>query len=118
MNIATLTNSLIYLWIWTGVSLRHRRKLHIKMMLSALVADLLLLVWVEIQNQAIEKSIQGMTLLLLVHIIASFLFLGCYALLIVTGIQKYRGKQGNIHKYLAWTFLLSRGINWSTAFFL
>lgn len=118
MNFATGLNTLIYLWMWIGVTLRHRQKLHIGMMSVTILADLLLLIWVEFQNQAIEQSMQGMTFLLLIHILASFLFLGCYVCLIVTGIQKYQGKESHWHRYFAWICLISRGINWGTAFFV
>lgn len=111
-------NLCIFLWICVGVGFRKRPKIHIPLMLIAFVADLALLVAVELQNQAMEKATRATGFLLPIHIIGSFIFLFCYLCLIVTGTKRYRKTGGKTHLFWAVLFLINRFINCSTAFFL
>jgi hypothetical protein len=111
-------NLVIFIAICLGVYYRRFHAFHITIMLSALLADLILLLIVELQNDAVRQAVETTGLLLGFHIAVSLIFLACYGLLIRTGFAKLKGKPAPLHRTYAFIFLFCRSMNCLTSFML
>lgn len=118
MTSLTIANTIIFLAICVGVYFRRMRQYHVPIMASSFLLDMILLIIVETQNQAVKQAVNATGTILIIHIVASVISLLCYFALIITGIKKYRQTGGNSHKYFAMVFLLARFVNCFTSFMI
>ncbi len=118
-----IANSVVLAAIAVGIHYRHRRKIHIPIMLSCFVLDVINLVVIELNRGAIKKAIATATTggdwILKFHISVSVIFLVCYVIAIITGIRLHRtGKGRATHRKNAAVFLLARVLNYVTSFYV
>lgn len=116
---ATLAASTIILAaIFFGVSQRRRRHIHIPTMLSCFVADMTLLVIVELNRDAILVATRSSRPIVHVHVALSVATLLGWLFALFSGNLRRRGRLVRAHRYNAILFLLFRTGNWITAFFV
>jgi hypothetical protein len=114
LNVA---NVLIFLTILYGVSVHARRQLHARIMVGCFIADLLMVLVIELQRAAIKQAVTNTSPLMRFHVTVSVLAIVLWIPQIVTGRQILRGKPRlKQHKIQAWAFLLFRATNVVTAF--
>lgn len=120
-----LLNVAIFVAIVVGVVLHHRRRLHVQIMLIALVADVGLLLWVELANAAIAQAAKGGpgrtglgATILWIHIAFSVATLLYWALQVRSGFLVLKGRYDVLptHARNAKVFLAVRLGNLVTAF--
>lgn len=118
-------STLIVLLIAAGLWYRKQARVHIPLMLSAFVLDVLLVLYIEITRHAIETVGTEITApthndLLVFHVIVSLLTLLLYVGLTWSGIKLYRGDHGkrNLHRNMAAAFILCRLSNYVTSFWV
>ena len=123
--VMNLLNVAIFVAILVGVALHHRRSWHVRIMLSALVADVGLLLWVELANAAIAHAAQGgpgrsgvSAAILWIHIAFSVATLVFWVIQVRNGFQVLRGRYEVLpaHARNARIFLAVRFGNLVTAF--
>jgi uncharacterized membrane protein YozB (DUF420 family) len=105
--------------IVVGLLNRRRKRMHIPLMLSALIIDLSMVLYLEIRRGVVE-SIPGrpMTPLLIVHIIISVTVLVLYGIQVYTGIQNAKGRRSAWHPRVAPTFVVLRFANLVTSWLI
>lgn len=114
MNVANL---LIFATILYGVKVHARRTLHARIMVGCFVADILMVLVIELSRKAIEQAVATTSGLMKFHIAVSVAALVLWVPQILTGRQILRGKPRlGRHRLQAWAFLLFRGTNLVTAF--
>jgi uncharacterized membrane protein YozB (DUF420 family) len=119
MLISKIISTLIFFLILYGIHIRHEKKLHSRIMLGAFVFDLLLVLFIEINNQAIDRSLGFPGGLLGFHIIISVLTIIFYIWMIFTGLRLYSETGSRpLHRQLALIFLGLRFTNLITSFFV
>jgi len=104
------------LLIAVGLTQRRRRRIHIPLMLSAFVIDLGIVVYIEWDRGAIASAKARMGPLMIVHICLSVLVLILYAVQIVTGVRKARGRPARRHGTTGLCFCVARFGNLITSF--
>lgn len=105
--------------ILIGYFNRSRKRVHISMMVSALVIDLGIVLYLEIARAVIESiPSKEMTPLLFVHILISITVLVLYGIQLYTGIKKARGQSSAIHSKIPFWFLVTRFGNLLTSFLI
>ncbi len=122
-------STLVLFIIALGLRYRKQAKYHIPLMLGAFVIDLILVLVIEIQRQAVEKVAgeiaHGTNYFLIFHATISLLVLVFYLMLIYSGSKLYsnlRSAQAPPmalyarHKTLAKIFIVLRLINYATSF--
>lgn len=119
LRYGTLTAStVIFAGILFGVWNRKNRRIHIPMMLGCFVADMLLVLVIELNRQAIAQATSTTDSFLRFHIAVSVSAVVCYFVALVTGFRRRKGKLVLAHRVNAILFLFFRGTNWATAFFV
>lgn len=114
-----IANSVVLVAIAIGVHYRHRRRIHIPIMISCFVVDLSNLLVIELTRGAIEKTLQTDDWLLVFHVAVSVTFLLGYVIAVITGTRLHRTGRGRpIHRGNAAVFLLARVLNYITSFFV
>lgn len=118
-----VANVVIFAAILYGVALRRRRELHAKVMRGCFVADLLMVLVIEIQRGAVMQTVeQAQTLskgLLSFHIFVSVSAMVLWVFQLVVGAKLLKGAPLlPRHRALAVGFLLCRLTNVATAFFV
>lgn len=115
-----ILSSLVVVIIGTGLCLRHRRKLHIRLMASAFVLDLALVLYIELTRHAVEKVARGVRPLVLFHATVSLAVLACYVTMIVLGRRVMHGQSTSksMHRNLGMAFVVLRTTNYVTALIL
>jgi hypothetical protein len=112
-----VANVLIFAAIVCGVIVHARRVLHVRIMATCFVADILLVLLIEVQRHAIEQAVTTTSNLLRFHIAVSVAALVLWVLQIIAGRQILQGKPRlRRHRVQAWTFLACRAVNVGTAF--
>jgi len=89
-NIASIVITIVLL---IGVALRRNRKLHPPIMIACFVADLGLVVWLEVTRSAVETAVGNMSALMVTHIVLAVLMILSYVSLMATGFKVLRAKE-------------------------
>ncbi len=114
-----LASSLVVALLAVGLWFRHRRpQLHLRVMISAFVVDLLLVLYIEIWRHAVEKVVARVNPLLWFHAAVSLAVLLCYVAMIVLGRGVLAG-QANSRKWhfaVGVTFVTLRSLNYVTSY--
>lgn len=113
-----IISTIVIVALAVGLSLRHRREIHPKIMFSAFVADLLLVLYIEFTAGAVERVISEVSPLLWFHATVSTATLVLYVWLIVLGRQLLNGREVKraLHRKLAITFCVLRSVNYVTSY--
>ncbi|MHC4063129.1 MAG: hypothetical protein ACYSUI_01305 [Planctomycetota bacterium] len=99
----------------TGVLVRRRRSLHIPLMAGAIAIDLGIVLIIELGRGALQQAQAKMGLLIVVHIAISVAVLVGYAIQVVTGIRKLRGRPSRVHPGVMPLLLAARLANLATS---
>ena len=114
-----LASSLVVVLLGVGLWFRHRRpQLHLRLMISAFVVDLLLVLYIEISRHAVEKVVARVSPLLWFHAGVSVGVLLCYVAMILLGRGVLAG-QVNSRKWhfgVGLTFVALRSLNYVTSY--
>jgi hypothetical protein len=112
-------NVLILATILYGVKVHARRALHARIMVSCFIADVLMVLIIELTRNAIAQAVETTSGLMRFHIAVSIAAIVLWIPQILTGRQILRGKPYlRRHRFQAWAFLLFRSTNVATAFFV
>lgn len=105
--------------IVVGLLNRRRKRVHIPLMLSALIIDLSMVLYLEIRRGVVESiPHRPMTPLLIVHIIISVTVLVLYGIQVYTGIQNAKGRRSAWHPRVGATFVVLRFANLVTSWMI
>ncbi|MEM7233106.1 MAG: DUF420 domain-containing protein [Planctomycetota bacterium] len=126
--ISLVASSIVVVFLAIGIAKRRRRDLHVRIMVSCFVVDVLNVVLIEAslhfggETGAVKKSIDSLTSgelsILVVHIVASVLSLVGYGVATWTGRRILAGDESarKLHKINAAIFVLARLVNYVTSF--
>ncbi len=110
----------IVLLIVAGVIVRRRRPLHVKIMSTAMIWDVILILQIELSRSAILKATKAMTnpLILNIHISIAVSTVILYGFMVYTGRKLLSGQESirPRHKLLGWTTLSMRILTFITSF--
>ena len=114
--ISTFVVALLCIGLWK----RRTPKIHIPVMITAFVMDLLSVLYIEYSRSVIEMVVHEaatMPLLLQIHVPISIIAFLLYFPQIILGIMVRRGnkKVQHWHKKVGYTFVLFRGCNYITS---
>lgn len=93
-----LLSILAFLILVVGVLFRRDRRIHIPLMLTAIIIDLSIVAYIEITRDALAAAKAKMGTLMIVHIALSVSVLILYAVQVVTGIRNVRGGKSHAHR--------------------
>jgi hypothetical protein len=114
-----VANVVVFGTILVGVTVHARRALHARIMSSCFVADLLMVLLIELERHAIKQAVSTTSGLMRFHVAVSVAAILLWVPQILLGRGILRGKPYlSRHRLLAWAFLLCRGTNVVTAFFV
>lgn len=110
----------IVLLMMTGIFFRHRRQLHVKIMSTAMIWDILLILQIELNRSAVLKASKALTnsIALNIHVTIAITTVVLYAFMIRSGRKLLHG-QNEIrprHRFLGWTTLTMRILTLITSF--
>jgi cyanate permease len=115
-----IQSAIILLLMYVGVYNRKNRNLHVKMMLGAIIWDVLLILQIELTRSAIAKASKVFTnpLLLKVHLFFAITSVVLYVVMGLTGKKLLNGDNSvrSRHKVLGWTTLFFRTMTFITSF--
>ena len=111
-------STLALILIFAGVYFRKKRALHMSLLLSAFVIDVLLVLYIELTRHAVEKVVSNSGPLLWFHVFVSVVALGLYVFQVRLGYLLYRGIQASrgLHIKCGMAFILFRVMNYITSF--
>lgn len=105
---------------FVGVYFRKTRSVHIKVMASSIIWDILLILQIELNRGAINKASKAMNnpMLLNIHVSIAVTTVLLYFAMIYTGRKMIKGemKIKPVHKKLGWTTLTFRILTFVTSF--
>jgi hypothetical protein len=114
-------STLVVLLVFYGLSQRHNRAVHVPVMMTAFVADVLLVLWIELERHAVEKAASSIDNgLLMFHVAVSLLTLVGYVILAVTGKKMMNGDAAvrQLHQKAFLLFIVCRLSNYVTSFWV
>ena len=113
-------STVVLLLIAAGVYYRKQTRVHLRLMLTAFVIDVSLVVYIEITRHAVEKVLHHTGLLLWFHVVVSVAVLIAYVAQIQLGRQILNGFVASRarHFKLGLTFCALRLINYITSFMI
>ena len=116
--ISHLASWIIYTIIWIGIYNRFDKILHRKIMITAFILDVLLVLYIEIGREAVKQAFEFPDGWLGVHIIFSLLTIVLYLLMIAVGQKLFKGNESirGLHIKLAYTFLFVKSMNLVTSY--
>lgn len=111
---------LIIIIMMVGVYFRHQRRLHVKLMSTAMIWDVILILQIELSRSAILKASKAVdnSMILNIHVALAVTTVVFYGLMIFTG-RKLLAGQNSIrpkHQFLGWTTLALRVLTFITSF--
>jgi hypothetical protein len=112
-------STLVLVIVAVGFWLRKRRNaVHIRLMISAFLIDLFMVLYIEISRHAVEKVVASTRPLVWFHAAVSVMVLVCYVAMIQLGRSLLAGHQTarKWHRLLGMTFLVLRGLNYVTSY--
>ncbi|MEB3287313.1 MAG: hypothetical protein VKJ04_07405 [Vampirovibrionales bacterium] len=125
MSIYHVISTFILALIGIGLWKRRDMKIHVPAMLAAFGLDVMLVLIIEINRQAIETVAASVKTpdahaLLLFHVSVSLATVILYAVLTYLGFKVLKGNRGllKLHRNLAAVFLLCRLANYVTSFYV
>ena len=105
-----------------GVYYRTRKSLHVKMMYSAIIWDLLLILQIEGTRHAINKASQVISnpIILTIHVLLALTCVLGYFYMIFSGRNILKGDRSKFkrHKRMGWTVYSLRILVFITSFFV
>ena len=123
MTVTHLVSTLILGILAFGIIQRRNPVVHIPTMCFAFAADLVLVLYIELNLQAVETVIESVRTpaghaLLLFHVSVSLLTLVLYTVLAWSGYKIITGDRGKLlwHGKLAKAFVVTRLLNYVTSF--
>jgi hypothetical protein len=103
-----------------GISLHRRRKLHVKIMSTAIIWDVLLILQIELSRSAILKATKALTnpMILNIHISIAVSTVVLYGFMIYTGRKILSGQTlfTRKHRFLGYSTFLMRVLTFATSF--
>ena len=117
-------NAAVLALIAYGLYHRHRRRIHVPVMLTCLAVDLVNVVVIEFRQRAVEKALETATAsgawLLKIHILVSTLCVAGYLVAAFTGWKLLHGHERfrRVHRGNAAFFLITRVLNFLTSFYV
>ncbi len=112
-----LISSLVLITLLGGFLMRRHRKFHVPLMIIAFVADLSLVMYVELQLHAVERVLAGVSPLILFHALISTGVLLLYVTMAVLGVKLLKNplKVRVWHSWCAVAFVTFRLLNYGTS---
>ena len=111
---------LIVILMVVGIVVHRRRSLHVKIMSSLIVWDILLILQVELSRKAILKASKAMTnpALLNIHVSIAVSTVLLYFVMIITGRKVLAGDSGvlRLHRRIGYTTFMMRLLTFLTSF--
>ncbi|MCP4246476.1 MAG: hypothetical protein GY778_05455 [bacterium] len=98
-----------------GVLSRHRRNIHIPLMIAAIVIDLAIVLVIEFGRGALQQAQARMGPLMITHIALSVAVLVGYGIQVFTGIKKLRHRPTHTHAAVMPLLLAARLGNFVTS---
>lgn len=115
-----IQSGLILSLMFLGVYLKRNRLAHIRIMASAIVWDVILILQIELSRGAIEKASNAITnkMMLNIHISFAVLSVLFYVAMVISGRKLLKGNNGirPLHKKLGYTTLFLRLATFVTSF--
>jgi len=112
-------STLVLVIVAVGFWLRKRQNaVHIRLMISAFLIDLLLVLYIEISRHAVQKVVASTRPLVWFHAAVSVMVLICYVVMIQLGrgVLADHPKAREWHRMLGMTFVVLRGLNYITSY--
>ena len=127
--IAKIINTVVLLLLAYGLAVRRKPQIHMKVMVTCFVVDVINVLIVEIGaragdgkgavQQGVDSFIQHLFSLLNFHILVSVACIVCYVIAVFTGRRLYRTGEGRSrHRKNAMVFIVTRLLSWLTSFFV
>jgi hypothetical protein len=112
---------IIYSLMVFGITKRKKRKIHVPIMSTVLIWDVILILQIELSRNAVAKAAKAVTnpMLLNIHVSFAVLSVVFYVLLVITGRKLLKG-DNNIrprHRLFGWTAMVLRTLTLITSFF-
>ncbi len=110
--------------MYIGVIFKRNRKLHVKLMSSAMIWDVLLILQIELTRSAIVKASESMlgskSLILNIHVSMAIACVVLYGFMVFTGRKMLRGEYAirAKHKALGISTIILRTLVFITSFFV
>jgi hypothetical protein len=114
-----LISTLVLVIIGVGFWLRRRQNpIHVRLMISAFLIDLCLLLYIEHSRHAVQKVAASARPLVWFHAAVSIVVLLCYVLMIQLGRGVLAGdpRARNRHRTLGVVFVVLRSLNYMTSY--
>ena len=112
---------LILSLILIGVYLHKKRKIHVRIMLTAIIWDILLILQIELNRGAVAKAAKAAsnTMILNIHVSLAVLTVLFYFAMLHTGRKLLAGANEikPLHRKLGWTTVVLRTLTFITSFF-
>ena len=120
-----LQSTLILLLMYAGVALllmnKANRKLHVKIMSSAMIWDVLLILQIELNRGAINKASKAIEnpMMLNIHVLLAVSSVVCYIIMALTGRQILKGNLNKVskHQLMGRITILLRTLTYATSYF-
>lgn len=112
-------STLVVLALAWGLACRRQTRKHMKIMIGCLIADVIIVLAIEIQRNAIAQTQEEMPPLLAFHVWVSLIFVLNYIFALFSGIRLFKtGKGRKAHKINAGIFIVCRLLNYITSFMI
>jgi uncharacterized membrane protein YozB (DUF420 family) len=118
-TILQIESSLIVMLMIFGVMNRKNRKLHVRVMLSSIIWDLLLIAQIELSRGAIAKASKVITnpMILNIHVSLAISCVAMYCVVTFSGVKILKNKGNrNIHKKAGAMTLILRMATYITSY--
>ena len=117
-----LQSSMILLLMFVGVYFKTQRKKHVPLMASAILWDVVLILQIELDRQAVEKAVKVLenSLLLNIHVCLAISVVILYIFMITFGRKLYLGDESirKWHSRLGKLTLVARSAVFITSFMI
>jgi hypothetical protein len=90
LNGANVTSFIITFVLIVGVFLSYNRKIHPPIMVGCFLADVGLVIWLEVTREAVETATGNMSALMVTHIALAMSMLVLYVLMLLSGLKLLR----------------------------
>lgn len=112
---------IIYSLMIFGILKRKNRKIHVPVMSTVLILDIILILQIELGRNAVEKAAKAIVnpLILNIHVTFALLSVIFYVLLVITGRKLLKGEHSikSRHRLFGWTAFALRTLTLLTSFF-
>lgn len=103
-----------------GIYYRQKRSLHVKIMSTAMIWDIILILQIELSRSAVLKASKAMEnpMILNIHVAIAVLTVVFYGFMVFTGRKLLAGQNEfrTKHKFLGWSTLTLRILTFITSF--